>query len=178
MDASPPNAAFIQTAFERGESRLRVPSLLHPTWWVSRKSWLQPTCSFVFVGKGGVGGAIPTDVFWLSLSQPLAIPQSLYCHVSRLPLPITDTAEAPAMHSDSAINTLHQRSRQWPTVCLCSLLLSVSSARGMSVGDFGSIWSSEIANVSIFSPALLPEVFCYTAKGFFPHLMVFKKGQV
>lgn len=51
------------------------------------------------------------------VSQPLALSQSFYCLVSRLPLPITVTAEAPAMHSDSAINALHQCCGQWPTTC-------------------------------------------------------------
>ncbi len=101
---------------------------------------VSPTCSI--------------SLWWLFLlmfgwlSQLLALPQSFYCLVSRLPLPITAMVEAPAMHSDSAINALHQCSERWPTICPC--FLPIVSLHGLSGGDFGCTWSwtRTIANVS------------------------------
>lgn len=79
--------------------------------------------------------------YWclVEFPQPLALPQSFYCLVSSLPLPITATAEGPAMHSDSAINALHQCSGQWPTLYPCCLHTAFLDFRVCLVGTLDAL---------------------------------------
>lgn len=66
------------------------------------------------------------------------------CLVSKLPFPITSTAEAPA----TAINALHQCSGQWPSLYPCCQVAAFPGSSCSLEGDFkcSLSWTWKIAN--------------------------------